>query len=88
MELYGWTCGAEIKLFTSCFEKTELVEMWHVWLMDYYEYEDSPVIKKKFISIEKMTIQDIHELVIADIWNSPDRNISSRPSFYCMVITR
>ena len=69
-------------------EEAEQVEFWHVWLMDYYEYEDSPVIHKRTISIEKMTIRDIYEMDKADIWNSPDKQIPSRPSFYCSKITR
>ena len=69
-------------------KKVESIELWHVWLMDYYEYEDSPVIHKRTISIGKMTIRDIHELDNADIWNSPDKHIPSRPSFYCLRITQ
>jgi len=69
-------------------EKTEIVELWPVWLMDYYEYEDSPVIKKRTISIAEMTIQDIKEIDNAEIWNKPDEQIPSRPSFYCLRITR
>lgn len=69
-------------------KKVESIELWHVWLMDYYEYEDSPVIHKRTISIGEMTIRDIHELDNADIWNSPDKHIPSRPSFYCLRITQ
>lgn len=69
-------------------EKVESIEFWHVWLMDYCEYEDSPVIHKRKISIEEMTIRDIRELDDADIWNSPDKNIPGRPSFYCLKVTR
>ena len=69
-------------------EKTESLELWHVWLMDYYEYEDSPIIHKQTISIGEMTIQKIKELDDADIWNSPDKYIPSRPSFYRLIITR
>ena len=76
-----------LKYIRAALEKIESVEMWHVWLMDYYEYEDSPVIHKRTISIEEMTIRDIHELDKADIWNSPDKHIPSRPSFYCLKIT-
>jgi len=72
----------------AALENTELVELWHVWLMDYYEYEDSPVIHKQTISIGEMTIRDIFELDNADIWNSPDKHIPSRPSFYCLKVTR
>ena len=77
-----------LKYLRTVLEKTELVELWHVWLMDYYEYEDSPVIHKQTISIKKMTIQDIDELDKADIWTGPDKQIPSRPSFYCLKITR
>ena len=77
-----------LKYLRAVLEKTELVEMWLVWLMDYCEYEDSPVIHKRTISIEKMTIRDIRELDKTDIWNSPDKHIPGRPSFYCLKITR
>lgn len=68
--------------------KAESVEFWHVWLMSYYEYEESPVLKRRTISIKDMTIRDIFELDSAEIWNSPDKNVPSRPSFYCLRITR
>lgn len=77
-----------LKYLREVLKKTELVELWHVWLMDYYEYKDSPVIHKRTISIEEMTIRDIYELDKADIWNSPDKHIPSRPSFYCLKITQ
>lgn len=77
-----------LKYIREALEETDQVEFWHVWLMDCYEYEDSPVIHKQTISIKKMTIQDIYELDKADIWNGPDKQIPSRPSFYCLKITR
>ena len=69
-------------------KKIEEVELWHVWLMDYYEYEDSPVIHKRTISIKEMTIKDIREWDNAEIWNKPDKQLPGRPSFYRMLITR
>ncbi len=77
-----------LKYMKETLQKVESIELWHVWLMDYYEYDDSPVIHKRTISIEEMTIQDIRELDKADIWNSPDKHIPSRPSFYCLNIIR
>lgn len=77
-----------LKYMRTALEETEQLEFWHVWLGDYYEYEDSPVIHKRTISIKKMTIQDIKDINGADIWNKPDRLIPSRPSFYRVVITR
>ena len=79
---WNYTAGrAEqiLKYIRDALEETELVELWHVWLMDYFEYEDSPVIHKRTISIGELTIQDIKEIDNADIWNSPDKNIPSRP---------
>lgn len=68
-------------------EKVESIEFWHVWIMDYYEYEDTPVIHKRTISIKDMTIQDIKEIDDADIWNKPDKQLPGRPSFYCLKVT-
>ena len=69
-------------------KKTEEVELWHVWLGNYYEYEDSSVIHKRTIKMDEMTIRDIYELDNANIWNHPDKYIPSRPSFYRLVITK
>ena len=69
-------------------KEAESIELWRVWLMDYYEYEDTPVIHKWTISIKGMTIQDIKEIDNADIWNKPDKQLPSRPSFYRLIITR
>jgi len=67
-------------------KKTEEIELWHVWLMDYYEYEDSPVIHKRRISIKELTIRDIKEWDNAEIWNHPDKHLPGRPSFYCIKV--
>ena len=77
-----------LKYMRAALEETEQIELWHVWLGDYYEYEDSPVIHKRKTSIREMTVQDIREIDNADIWNKPDKQIPSRPSFYRLIITR
>ena len=69
-------------------KEVEQIEFWKIWLMDYYEYEDSPVIHKQTISIGEMTIQDMKEIDHADIWNKPDKYLPNRPSFYRLIITR
>lgn len=66
-------------------EHTNSVELWHVWLMDYYEYDERPVIKAEAIPFDKLTVDDIKKIDNADIWNNPDRN---RPSYYCLKITK
>lgn len=77
-----------LKYISEALKETESVELWHVWLMDYYEYEDSPVVHKRMISVQEMTVKDIYELDNADIWNGPDKNLPSRPSFYRLIVTR
>ena len=77
-----------LKYIREVLKDTESAEFWHVWLMDYYEYEDSPVIRKRTASISEITITDIKELDEAEIWNSPDKYIPSRPSFYCLEIKK
>ena len=64
------------------------IELWRVWLMDYYEYEDSPLINRQTIPIEELTIKHIQEIDNAEIWNTPDKMYPTRPSFYCLTITR
>ena len=77
-----------VKYIKDILKKTESIELWHIWLMDYYEHEDSPVIRKKAMRMEEMTIETIRELDSAKIWNFPDKYIPSRPSFYCFTIKK
>ena len=77
-----------VKYIKEILKKTESMELWHIWLMDYYEYEDSPVIRKKVIQIDEMTMETIKELDNTKIWNCPDKYIPSSPSFYCFTVKR
>ena len=88
---WNYTDGRAVQVLNyikNALKETDSVELWHVWLGDYYEYEDSPVIHKRTISIRQMTVEDIKVIDGADIWNKPDKQIPSRPSFYRLVITR
>ena len=69
-------------------QNTDSVELWHVWLMDYYDFEESPVIFSSTISIDDLTIYDIKEINNAPIFNHPDERYPDRPSFYCLKIVR
>ena len=69
-------------------QQTDAIELWHVWLTDYYEYEDSPVIHRQTISAAELTAEDIRELDDAEIFNKPDKRYPERPSFYCLTVTR
>lgn len=67
---------------------TDCVELWHVWLLGWYEYEDRPVIHRQTLSVGELTPEHIKDLVESAIWNTPDKRNPERPSFYCLTITR
>lgn len=77
-----------IAYINTALQKSQVIEFWHVWLMDYYEFEDRPFLHRKTISIEELTPEHIKEINEADIWNTPDKMYPNRPSFYCLAITR
>lgn len=67
---------------------TDCVEIWHVWLMDYWEYEDRPVIHKTTVRADDLTAAHIQKIDEADIWNQPDKRWPERPSLYCLCVTK
>lgn len=69
-------------------EQTDDVELWHVWLTDYYEYDDRPIIQKRNISFREITVNDIKELDSQSVLNYADKRNPNRPTFYCLKITR
>ena len=77
-----------IEYVKNALQDTNTIELWHVWLMDCYEFEDRPVIHRQTISIAELTPAHIKEIDHAQIWNNPDKMYPSRPSFYCLVITQ
>lgn len=79
---------AILEYISSALQHDTTIELWHVWLIDYYEYEESPVIQRCSVSFSDMTIDDIKEIDKAEIWNKPDKRYPERPSFYCLEITR
>lgn len=64
------------------------IEIWRVWLGDYYEYEESPVIQKCTVPFSDLTVDDIREVDSAAVWNHPDKRHPGRPSFYCLIVKR
>lgn len=77
-----------IAYIKNALQNTDSIELWHVWLMDCYEFEDSPVVHRRTISISDLTTKHIKDIDSADIWNTPDKMHPNRPSFYCMEIKR
>lgn len=62
-----------IEYIKTALQRTKTIEFWHIWLMDYYEFEDRPFIHKKVISVDELTTEHIRELDEAVIWNTPDK---------------
>ena len=77
-----------IEYMKNVLQNTTSIELWHVWLIDYYELEDRPVIHRQTISIDELTAKHIKEIDDAEIWNTPDKMYPNRPSFYCLEIKR
>ena len=77
-----------IKYIKDVLKNTDSVELWHVWLMDVYDFEESPVIFSSTISIDDLTVDDIKEINDSPIFNKPDERYPDRPSFYCLKIVR
>lgn len=77
-----------VSYIKTALQETDTVEFWHVWLMDYYEFEDRPFIHRDTISINELTVEHIRALDHAAIWNTPDKMYPERPSFYCLTITK
>ena len=74
-----------IDYIRSTLRQTESVELWNVWLLGYWEYDDRPYIRKKTVNINDLTVTDIKEINNAENWNNKDPN---RPSFYCLEIIK
>ena len=77
-----------VKYMKEILQYTDSIELWHVWLMDYFEYDERPVIHKRAVTIAEITVDDIKETDDAEIWNNPDKRNPNRPSFYCLKISR
>mgnify|MGYP000525543457 FL=1 len=77
-----------IEYLKNALQNADSVELWRVWLGVSDEFEDSPVVHRRTISISDLTTKHIKDIDSADIWNTPDKMHPNRPSFYCMEIKR
>lgn len=75
-----------LEYISDVLSRTDIVEVWHVWLdYGYYEYDERPIIRKKKLRIDEISPEDIREIDTAAIWENPN---SIRPIFYCFEITK
>lgn len=71
---------------TAVLQYAPCVELWRVWLTDYYEFDDRPFVHKQSVLLNELTNEHIKAIDCADIWNTPDKRYPDRPSFYCLKI--
>ena len=72
----------------AALQRSETVELWRVWLMDYYEFEERPYLHTSVCRFRDLTEEQIIALAGAEVWNKPDKNYPERPSFYRLILTR
>lgn len=87
LEWDGFTPGrAEhlIAYLRAALERCERVELWHVWLTGYCEYDERPFRKTKRVSLRDLTPHDLEAICEFDVWAQDQ----TRPTDVCLIITR
>ena len=74
--------GRIIDYIRRAMEQTDCIQLWRVWLQDWYDFEERPYIIKSALSPEELSPADLRELEEAVIWKGQD----PRPRFYCLEI--
>lgn len=77
-----------IAYIAEALQHTACVELNHVWLDGYYEFDERPAVHRKTLRFEDLTAEHIRALTQAPIWNQPDKTYPDRPSFYCLSVYR
>ena len=88
LELPQWTeeGGRRILAYIrAVLQQNDSVELWNVWLLGYWEFEDRPHIRKRTVRIDELTAEEIKGLIEAENWDNRDPN---RPSFYGLEMIR
>ncbi len=74
-----------IEYIRKTLENSASVEIWNVWLLGYWEYEDRPHIHKQTVHIDELTAHHIKEIYSAENWVNGD---NLRPWFYGIEIVK
>lgn len=77
-----------IRYIEDALKEAQCVELWTVWLMDHYEFDERPVHHRQVISAQELSAEHIRWIDGAEIWNTPDKMYPGRPSFYCLEIRK
>lgn len=82
----GFTMGRAkhlIAYIRAALKHCDRVELWHVWLTGFCEYDERPSRKTKVVSICDLTIDDIQAVCAFDVWPRE----KAKPTDVCLVIT-
>ncbi len=88
LELDRYTEGRAkqiIDYIKEALTQIDSIELWNVYLIGYWEFDDRPYIHKRTVHIDELTVSDIKEINEAENWNNKDKN---RPSFYGIEIIK
>ena len=95
------TCAAEVEAeltldtaeqllaqIRAALGQSESVELWRVWLMDFWEFEERPYLHTSVRRYGELMLEELLAVAKAEVWNKPDKAYPDRPSFYRLIITR
>ncbi len=88
LEMHQYTAERADRIIAyirNVLETSVSVEVWNIWLLGYWEYEDRPHIHKKIIPIDELKAEHIKELYHAENWNNGDID---RPWFHGIEIVK
>ncbi len=68
-------CEKLIDYIKDALTDAETAELWKIWNGYYYEYDESPVIHKKIVSVSDLSLELVKQLVDSDIFNKPTKDI-------------
>ena len=68
------------KLLSEC----DRVELWKVWLTDWYEYDERPRYRKSEVSFGDLTVGDIEEITETEVWTRGQK----RPTYHCLTVRK
>lgn len=77
-----------IKYIQKALDESDTIELWRVYLIGYWEFEDRPIIHKRTISINDLTVEGVKAIEEANLWAKEDKNYPERPSFYCLTVMK
>ncbi len=83
-----WNCTEEqshrlIQYLREALRSAETVELWHVWLVDGWDYEDRPVFRHASLAIDDLLPEHLRELDDKEVLERAGRSTA-----YCLSITK